>query len=68
VQDSTNILGNVCSIAGVNLEEKGTEPVLDILSALAERAGDVRDNVQTILLLKNLVEEGTRLFKVVVGM
>lgn len=67
VQDGTNILGNVCSIAWVNLKEQRTEPVLDILSALAERAGDVRDNVQTVLLLENLVEEGTRLFEVVVG-
>ena len=67
VQDGTNILGNVCSIAWVNLKEQRTEPVLDILSALAEGAGDVRDNVQTVLLLENLVEEGTRLFEVVVG-
>ena len=67
VQDGTNILGNVCSIAWVNLKEQRTEPVLDILSALAEGAGDIRDNVQTVLLLENLVEEGTRLFEVVVG-
>jgi len=66
VQDGTNILGNVCSIAWVNLKEQRTEPVLDILSALAEGAGDIRDNVQTILLLENLVKEGTRLFEVVV--
>jgi len=66
VQDGTNILGNVCSIAWVNLKEQRTEPVLDILSAFAEGAGDIRDNVQTILLLENLVKEGTRLFEVVV--
>lgn len=43
------------------------ESLFDVLSALAQRSGKVSNDILTILLCENFVEEGSGLFVVVIG-
>ena len=68
IQVDTDILCQVAAVPWVNLKNVANESLLNVLSALAQRAAQVSYDVFPILLSENLVEESSWLLVVVIWM
>jgi len=66
IQVDTDILGEIAAVPRINFEDVADEAFLDVLSALAERTGQVSDYIFAVLLSEHLVEQSSGLFVVVI--
>lgn len=63
----SNVLSDSFTVSWVDFVEELDHPFFDVLTALAEWARNVCDDILTVLVTEDLVEKNSRLFIIGVG-